>query len=117
MTVFVPNKTGFVLNRTGFVLNMTGFVLNVTRFVLNLTGFVLQMTGFVPNMTEFIKQTKNLAIMGWLYSRSNLVLVMEVSKNKPIYSYSVTLALQCDFYYNIYIKTPALECTFSDTWS
>ena len=60
MTLFVPNMTGFVLNMTGFVLNVTGFVLNITRFVLDITGFIKQ---------------KNLDIMGWPYTRSNLVLV------------------------------------------
>ena len=43
-------------------------------------------------------------------------IIMEVPKNIPIYTYSGTLA------YNgisiiIYLKTPALECIFSDTWS
>ena len=53
-----------------------------------------------------------------MYCISSVIeyIIMEVSQNIPIYSYSVTLA------YNgisiiIYLKTPALECIFSDTWS
>ena len=53
-----------------------------------------------------------------MYCISSVIeyIIMAVSQNIPIYSYSVTLA------YNgisiiIYLKTPALECIFSDTWS
>ena len=47
----------------GYVLTMNGFVLNITRFVLDITGFIKQ---------------KNLDIMGWPYTRSNLVLVRHI---------------------------------------
>ena len=60
MALFVPNMTGFVQNMTGFVLHVTGFVLNITIFFLDITGFIKQ---------------KILDIMGWPYTRSNLVLV------------------------------------------
>ena len=55
-----------------------------------------------------------------IYCISSVIeyILIELSQNKPIYWYSVTLA------YNgisiiIYLKTPTLECIFSDTcfWS
>ena len=53
-----------------------------------------------------------------MYCISSVIeyMIMEVSENIPIHTYSVTLA------YNgisilIYLKTSALECIFRDTWS
>ena len=43
-------------------------------------------------------------------------IIMEISQNIPIYTYSATLA-----YYSIsiiiYLKTPALECILRETWT
>ena len=43
-------------------------------------------------------------------------LLMEVLQNIPIYWHSVTLGYNGIFNI-IYLKTPALECIFSGTWS
>ena len=42
--------------------------------------------------------------------------IMKVSQNIPIYTYSTTLAYNLILIL-IYLKTPALECIFRDTWS
>ena len=43
-------------------------------------------------------------------------IIMEVSQNISIYSYSVTLAYN-GITIRIYLKTHTLECIFSHTWS
>ena len=43
-------------------------------------------------------------------------IIREVSQNIPIYTYSATLAYN-RIYILLYLKTPALECIFRDTWS
>ena len=53
-----------------------------------------------------------------MYCISSVIeyIIMEVSQNVPIFSYSVTLAYN-GIYIKIYFKTTALKCIFSDTWS
>ena len=53
-----------------------------------------------------------------IYCISSVIeyIIMEVSQNIPIYWYSVTVDYNGIFII-LYLKTPALECIFSNSWS